>query len=58
MTMDISPKTKEGIVDINIHEESHVEEIIKELMQRFGAQSCDQSPRRPNQEGVRQPTTT
>lgn len=34
--MDISPKTKEGIVDINIHEESHVEEILRELIQRFG----------------------
>ena len=34
--MDISPKTKEGIVDINIHEESHVEEIFRELVQRFG----------------------
>lgn len=34
--MDISPKTKEGIVDINIHEESHVEEILRELVQRFG----------------------
>ncbi|UXD87210.1 hypothetical protein [Thalassolituus hydrocarboniclasticus] len=34
--MDISPKTKEGIVDINIHEESHLEEILCELVQRFG----------------------
>jgi hypothetical protein len=38
MTMDISPKTKEGIVDINIQEESHVEEILGELIQRFGEQ--------------------
>ncbi len=34
--MDISPKTKDGIVDINIHEESHVKEILQELIQRFG----------------------
>ena len=34
--MDMSPKTKEGIVDINFHEESHVEEILRELIQRFG----------------------
>jgi hypothetical protein len=37
--MDISPKTKEGIVDINIQEESHVEEILRELIQRFGDQN-------------------
>ncbi len=35
--MDISPKTKQGIVDINIHEESHVGEILHELIQRFGS---------------------
>lgn len=34
--MDMSPKTKDGIVDINFHEESHVEEIFRELVQRFG----------------------
>lgn len=34
--MDMSPKTKEGIVDLNFHEESHVEEIFRELVQRFG----------------------
>ena len=34
--MDMSPKTKDGIVDINFHEESHVAEIFRELVQRFG----------------------
>ena len=33
--MDISPTTKGGIVDINIHEESHLQETYQELLQRF-----------------------
>jgi hypothetical protein len=41
--MDISPKTKEGIVDISIHEESHVKEILDELIQRFGGNESTSS---------------
>jgi len=41
--MDFSPKTKESIVDINIHEESHVEEILRELVQRFGDKESHES---------------
>ncbi|MBI2517751.1 MAG: hypothetical protein HYV95_12675 [Opitutae bacterium] len=32
---DASPKTIDGIIDINVHEESAVFEILKELKQRF-----------------------
>jgi hypothetical protein len=43
---DISPKTIEGIIDINIYEESSVFEILQELQQRFPEESADVLRRR------------
>jgi hypothetical protein len=43
---DISPKTVEGIIDINIYEESAVFEILRELEHRFPDQSTDALRRR------------
>ncbi|MBD5781537.1 hypothetical protein IEN85_18695 [Pelagicoccus sp. NFK12] len=40
-TEDISPKTIDGIIDINLSEESAIYEIFEELKQRFP----DESPK-------------
>jgi hypothetical protein len=43
---DISPKTIEGIIDINIYEESAVFEILQELEHRFPEVGADVLRRR------------